>query len=146
VNKMKVKSKQPRRQRKALYKHLNHQRAKILSARVADFVREEYGIKTLPIRVGDGVRITRGEFKDFEGEVIEITKNQRIKIKEATFDKADGTQFHPAIHVSKVVITKFTKEKKMDPWRASMIDRKAVFGFSDDELRAPKKQKEEEEK
>ncbi|MFX0074676.1 MAG: 50S ribosomal protein L24 [Candidatus Hermodarchaeota archaeon] len=142
---MKVKSKQPRRQRKALYKHMNHQRSKLLSARVADFVREEYGIKTLPIRVGDGVRITRGEFKDFEGEIIEITKNQRIKIKEATFDKADGTQFHPAIHVSKVLITKFTKEKKMDPWRASMIDRKAVFGFTDDQLRAPKKQKEEEE-
>ncbi len=142
---MKVNSKQPRRQRKALYQHQNHQRSKLLSARVADFLREEYGIKALPIRVGDGVRITRGEFKDFEGEVIEITKNQRIKIKEATFDKADGTQFHPAIHVSKVVITKFSKEKKMDPWRANMIDRKVVFGFTDEELKAPKKQKEEEE-
>ena len=31
----------------------------------------------------------------------------------------------------------------MDPWRASMIDRKAVFGFTDEELLAPKKQKEE---
>ena len=142
---MKVNSKQPRKQRKALYQHRNHQRSKLLSARVADFVREEYGIKTLPIRVGDGVRITQGEFKDFEGEVIEITRNQRVKIKEATFDKADGTQFHPGIHVSKLVITKFSKEKKMDPWRASMIDRKAVFGFADEELRAPKKQKEEEE-
>jgi len=143
---MKVNSKQPRRQRKALFQSKNNQRSKLLSARVADFVRDEYGIKTLPIRVGDGVRITRGEFKDFEGEVIEITRNQRVKIKEATFDKADGTQFHPAIHISKLVITKFSKEKKMDPWRASMIDRKAVFGFADEELRAPKKQKEEEEK
>ncbi len=143
---MKVNSKQPRRQRKALFQRKNHQRSKLLSARVADFVREEYGIKALPVRVGDGVRITRGEFKDFEGEVIEITKNQRVKIKEATFDKADGTQFHPAIHVSKILITKFSKEKKMDPWRASMIDRKAVFGFADDELRAPKKQKEEKDK
>jgi len=141
---MKVNSKQPRRQRKALFQHKNHQRSKLLSARVADFVREEYGIKALPIRVGDGVRITRGEFKDFEGEVIEITKNLRVKIKEATFDKADGTQFHPAIHVSKLLITKLSKEKKMDPWRAGMIDRKAVFGFADDELRAPKKQKKEE--
>ncbi|MFX0010031.1 MAG: 50S ribosomal protein L24 [Candidatus Hermodarchaeota archaeon] len=143
---MKVNSKHPRRQRKALYQHKNHQHSKLLSARVADFVKEEYGIKTLPIKVGDEVRITQGEFKDFEGEVIELTKHQRVKIKEATFDKADGTQFHPAIHVSKLVITKFSKEKKMDPWRASIIDRKAVFGFTEDELRAPKKQKEEEEK
>jgi len=143
---MKVNSKQPRRQRKALFQHKNHQRSKLLSARVADFLREEYGIKNIPLRVGDSVKIVKGEFTDFEGEVIEITKNQRAKIKEATFDKADGTQFHPAIHISKLVITKFHKEKKMDPWRAGMIDRKAVFGFADDELRAPKKQKEEEEK
>ncbi|NHJ22510.1 MAG: 50S ribosomal protein L24 [Candidatus Lokiarchaeota archaeon] len=143
---MKVKSKHPRRQRKALYQSKNHQHSKLLTARVADFVTEEYGIKTLPIKVGDEVRITQGEFKDFEGEVIELTRNQRVKIKEATFDKADGTQFHPAIHVSKLIITKFSKEKKMDPWRASIIDRKAVFGFTGDELKAPKKQKEEEEK
>jgi large subunit ribosomal protein L24 len=142
---LKVKSKQPRKQRKALFRHQNHQRSKLLTTRVADFVREEYGIKTLPLRVGDGVRITRGEFKDFEGEIIEITKNQRAKIKEATFDKTDGTQFHPAIHISKMVITKFAKEKKMDPWRASMIERKAVFGFREEELTGPKKQKEGEE-
>ena len=142
---MKVKSKQPRKQRKALFNYKNHQKSKLLTVRVADFVREEYGIKTLPLRVGDGVRITRGEFKDFEGEIIEITKKQRAKIKEATFDKADGTQFHPAIHISKMVITKFTKEKKMDPWRARMIDRKVIFGFSEDVLTGPKKQKGEEE-
>ncbi|MHA1472967.1 MAG: 50S ribosomal protein L24 [Promethearchaeota archaeon] len=142
---MKVKSKQPRKQRKALFNYKNHQKSKLLTVRVADFLREEYGIKSLPLRVGDGVRITRGEFKDFEGEIIEITKKQRAKIKEATFDKADGTQFHPAIHISKMVITKFTKEKKMDPWRARMIDRKAIFGFSEDVLTGPKKQKGEEE-
>ncbi|MHA1234861.1 MAG: 60S ribosomal protein L26 [Promethearchaeota archaeon] len=118
---MKVNSKQPRKQRKSLFRHKNHQRSKLLTVRVADFV----------------------EFKDFEGEVIEITKNQRAKIKEATFDKVDGTQFHPAIHISKMVITKFQKEKKMDPWRASMIERKAVFGFREEGLTAPKKQKEE---
>ncbi len=141
---MKVKSKQPRKQRKALFNYKNHQKSKLLTVRVADFLREEYGIKSLPLRVGDGVRITRGEFKDFEGEIIEITKKQRAKIKEATFDKADGTQFHPAIHISKMVITKFTKEKKMDPWRAKVIERKALYGFYDEETTGPKKGKEEE--
>lgn len=143
---MKAKSKQPKKQRKALFNYKNHQRSKLLSTRIADFLREEYGIRTLPLRVGDGVKIVKGEFKNFEGEVMEITKNQRAKIKEATFDKADGTQFHPAIHISNLVITKFAKEKKMDPWRASMIDRKYIFGIREEELRAPKKQKEEGEK
>ena len=140
---MKVKSRKPSKQRKALFNHKNHQRSKLLSTRVADFLRDEYGIKRLPLRVGDQVRITRGEYSDFEGEVIEITRNQRAKIKEAQFEKGDGTQFHPPIHISNLVITKFTKEKKMDPWRANMIERKAIYGFYEEELKAPKKEKEE---
>ncbi|MBY8992295.1 MAG: 50S ribosomal protein L24 [Candidatus Lokiarchaeota archaeon] len=140
---MKVKSKQPSKQRKALYNYKNHQRSKLFSTRVADFLRDEYGIKKLPVRVGDSVRITKGEFKDFEGEVLEITKNMRCKIKEAQFEKSDGTQFHPAIHVSNLLITKFAKEKKLDPWRAQMIERKALYGFYDEELKGPKKEKEE---
>lgn len=142
---MKIESKQPRKQRKALFNYKNHQKSKLLSTRVADFVRDEYGIKTLPLRVDDQVKVIKGEFKDFEGTVIEITKSQRAKIKEAKFEKADGTDFHPAIHISKLIITKIAKEKKMDPWRAKMIERKAVFGFGPEELRGPKKQKEEEE-
>lgn len=139
---MKVQSKQPRKQRKALYNFMNHQRSKLLSTRVADFLRDEYGIRRLPLRVGDQVRVCKGEFKDFEGEVIEITKNQRAKIKEAVFDKTDGTQWHPAIHISNLIITKFAKEKKMDAWRARMIERKALYGFYEEQLKAPKKEKE----
>lgn len=141
---MKVKSKQPRKQRKALYNYNNHQRSKMLSTRLADFLRDEYGIKRLPLRVDDQVRVCRGEFKDFEGSIIEILKNQRVKIKECTFEKTDGTQFHPTIHISNLVITKFTKEKKMDPWRADMIERKALYGFYEEKISAPKKKKEEE--
>lgn len=140
---MKVKSKQPKKQRKALYSHKNHQRSKLLSTRVADFLREEYGIKKIPIRVGDQVRVVKGEFKDFEGEIIEIVKNQRVKVKECVFEKTDGTQFHPSIHTSNLVITKFKDEKKMDQWRARMIERKALFGFGIEEFEAPKKEKKE---
>ena len=56
---MKVKSKQPRKQRKALYNYSNYQRSKLLSTRVADFIRDEYGIKKLPLRVGDQVRLEK---------------------------------------------------------------------------------------
>jgi len=137
---MKVKSQKPRKQRKALFNHKNHQRSKLLSTRLADFLTEQYGIKRLPLKVGDQVRICKGEYSDFEGEVIEILKNQRARIKEAQFEKADGTQFHPAIHVSNLIITKFAEEKKMDPWRASMMERKVLYGF-EEELTGPKKVK-----
>jgi large subunit ribosomal protein L24 len=143
---MKIESKKPRKQRNNLFNYKNHQRSKLLSTRVADFLREEYGIKKMPLRVGDHVRITKGEFKDFEGECTEITKNLRAKIKEAVFEKADGTQFHPAIHISNLVITKFKDEKKMDPWRASMIERKPIYGIREALIEAPKKIKGEGEK
>ncbi|NHJ22988.1 MAG: 50S ribosomal protein L24 [Candidatus Lokiarchaeota archaeon] len=142
---MKIQSKQPRKQRKALFNFKNHNRSNLLSTRVADFVREEYGIKSLPIRVGDQVRVVKGEFKDFEGEVIEVTNDLRVQIKEVTFDKADGTQFHPTVHISKIVITKLEKEKKLDPWRAKIIDRKALYGFKEEGLISPKKGKKSEE-
>lgn len=140
---MKITSKQPRKQRKALFNPKNHQKSKLLSTRLADFLTDEYGIKKLPLRVGDSIRVCKGEFKDFEGEVIEVLpKKQRVKIKEAAFERSDGTQFHPAIHVSNVIITKFRKEgKRMDGWRALMIERKASFRMYGDELLAPKKEK-----
>ena len=138
---MKVKSRKPSKQRKALYNRKNNQRSKLLSCRLADFLTDDYGIKRLPLKVGDSVRICKGEFRDFEGEVLEITKNQRVKVKEAVFEKTDGTQFHPAIHVSNIVITKFKAEaKKMDAWRGFMIERKA--GFLEEGYYAPKKFKE----
>jgi large subunit ribosomal protein L24 len=139
---MKISSKKPKKQRKALYNAKNHQRSKLLSTRLADFLQEEYGVKQLPLRTGDAVRIVKGEFKNFEGEIIEIdSKKQRAKIKEAAFEKTDGTEFHPSIHISNLIITRFKNEgKQMDPWRAHMIERKAAFLY-DEELLAPKKEK-----
>ena len=138
---MKVASKKPSKQRKAFYNSKNHQRSSLMSTRVADFLAEEYGVRRLPLRVGDSVRVTKGEFQDFEGEVLEINrKTRRVKIKEVTFEKTDGTTFYPMIDSSNLIITKFYKEKKMDAWRAQMIERKAFETF-DEELIAPKKDK-----
>ncbi|MFX1236549.1 MAG: 50S ribosomal protein L24 [Promethearchaeota archaeon] len=142
---MKVASKKPGKQRKALYTHKNHQRSRLNSVKVADFLQEEYGVKKLPLRVGDQVKVCKGEFKDFEGEILEITKNHRAKIKECAFERADGTQFYPGIYVSNLVITRFYKEKKMDAYRAKMIERKSGYKI-DEEIVAPKKQKKPQDK
>ncbi len=143
---MRVNSKKPKKQRKALFTYKNHQKSKLLNTRLADFLQEEYGLKRLPLKVGDQVRVIIGEFKDFEGEVIKITKELRAQIKEATFQKADGTDWNPSIHISNLIITKFKKEgKDMDPWRSSIIDRKSVFGYEfESELKGPKKGKKNE--
>ncbi|MHA1805597.1 MAG: 50S ribosomal protein L24 [Promethearchaeota archaeon] len=138
---MKVASKKPRKQRKALFNAKNHHRSKLMTTRLADFLRDTYGIKRVPVKVGDSVRVIKGEFKNFEGTVLEVLpKRQRVKIKECVFDKADGTQFNPPIHVSNLIITKFGDEKKMDPWRVKLIQRKEGF-VAEEILTTPKKKK-----
>jgi len=143
---MKIKSKKPSKQHKALFNSKNHQRSKLLTCRLADFVQEEFGIKRIPIRTGDSVRITKGEFKDFEGEVIRLDRKKRLAyLKEVQFSKSDGTNYSVPLAISKLIITRFGGRKKLDPWRSSMIERKAGY-LGEDYLVAPKKGKKEEEK
>ena len=49
-------SKQPRKQRKALYNAPAHARGKHLSAALSKDLREKLGTRSLPIRTGDKVR------------------------------------------------------------------------------------------
>lgn len=135
---MKTKSKKPRKQHKALANYKPHQRSKLLSCRLADFLQEEYGIKRLPVRTGDSVRVVSGDFVDIEGEIMEIKKNLKLIIKECKLEKVDGTTYYIPIHVSKLIITKLKGEgKKMDPLRRQIIERKLGYEFVEEELKAP---------
>ena len=135
---MKIKSKKPSKQRKSLAQYKLHQRSKLLSCRIADFLEEEYGIKKLPVRVGDSVRVVKGDFVDIEGEIMEIKKNLRLIIKECKLEKADGTTYYVPVHVSKVIITKLKEEgRKIDPLRRQIIERKLGYELVEEELKAP---------
>jgi large subunit ribosomal protein L24 len=136
---MKIESKQPKKQHKALENYKPHQMPKLLSVRLADFLQEEYGVKRLPVRVGDNVRVVKGDFTDIEGEIME-KKGLKLIIKECQLEKSDGTSYYVPIHVSKIVITKLKKEgKKMDPLRRQIIERKSGYEFIEEELKAPGK-------
>ncbi|MEM4738276.1 MAG: 50S ribosomal protein L24, partial [Acidilobaceae archaeon] len=60
-------SSQPRKQRLALFTAPLHTRQKLMSAPLSPELREKYGVKNLPVRKGDKVRIMRGDFKGHEG-------------------------------------------------------------------------------
>lgn len=141
---VKVQSKKPRKQRRALQKVKNHQVSKLFTAPLAESLQEVYGIKRLPVRVGDSVRIIKGEFVGIEGKVNSLNKKTRkLIIEEATQQKRSGENYFVPISVSNVLITKFETEKadkKMDPWRETrMIERKEKLDLLDESL-APKKQ------
>ena len=98
-------SKQPRKQRKALYNAPAHARGKHLSASLSKDLREKVGTKTLPIRSGDKVRVLRGDFKGHEGEVLEVDYGSyKVTIEEVTLSKPDGTAVFLPVDPSNLVI------------------------------------------
>jgi len=61
-------SSQPRKQRKSRYQAPLHLRNKLLGAMLSEELKEKHKIKTVPVRLGDTVRILRGDKRDTEGK------------------------------------------------------------------------------
>lgn len=119
-------SAQPRKQRKALFNSPLHVRQKLMTARLSPELEEKYGVKRLPVRKGDTVRIMRGSWAGHEGKVLKVDLSRmRIFVEGVTIQKADGTpRFYP-IHPSKVMIVKLNLEDKR---RMELIERKQEAG------------------
>ena len=98
-------SKQPRKQRKALYNAPAHARGKNLSASLSKDLREKIGKRSLPVRTGDKVRILRGDFKDHEGEVLTVDySSYKVTIEDVTLAKPDGTSTFLPVDPSNLMI------------------------------------------
>jgi large subunit ribosomal protein L24 len=97
---------QPRKQRKLLYNAPMHRLPKLMSAHLSPELREKYKRRSFPVRVGDRVKILRGEFKGVEGKVTGVDRErQMIYVENVTIKKADGSSVPRPIHVSNVMIT-----------------------------------------
>lgn len=121
---MKLKTAQPRKQRRRLFNLPLHLRWHLFVAPLSPSLREELGIKRLLIRRNDVVRITRGDWKGHEGKVMEVDlKRVRISVEGVTLKKADGTEVFYPIHPSKVMITKLGD---VDNIRRKIIERRQI--------------------
>ncbi|WP_297509489.1 50S ribosomal protein L24 [Thermococcus sp.] len=120
---MELNTRQPRKQRRFLYNAPLHLRGKIMSATLSKDLREKYGVRNLPIRVGDKVRIMRGDFRGKEGKVAEVDlKRYRIYVEGVTQKKTDGTEVFYPVHPSNVMIVELNLE---DERREKIIKRRA---------------------
>lgn len=100
------KSKQPRKQRKYVYNAPPHVRTRFVNSHLSKELREKYGKRSLRVRVGDSVRIVRGEFKGVSGKVEKVlTKFGKILVEGVQRSKSDGTKVRVKISASNVVIT-----------------------------------------
>jgi len=118
-----AKSKQPRKQRKAYFNAPLHRAQKLVSAPLSRELREKYGVRRLPVRKGDKVKIMRGDFKGHVDTVVRVDlKRKVIYVDGVTIKKADGTPVFRPIHPSNVMIVELNLD---DEWRKKIIERRA---------------------
>ncbi|KXA99631.1 hypothetical protein AKJ47_00360 [candidate division MSBL1 archaeon SCGC-AAA261G05] len=92
-----------------------HKRNKSMAASLSAELREKHGCKSLPVRVGDKIRLERGDFKGMEGNVLEVdAKNNQIMVEGVEITKADESEVTQPVHPSNVVITSLEKDKERD--------------------------------
>ncbi len=114
--------KDPRKQRKRLYNAPLHLRHKLMAAPLSPELISSKGVKSLPVRKGDTVRVVRGDHTGFEGKVNRVDlKRYRIFIEGLTREKVDGTNIFVSVHPSKVMIRNL---KLNDKWRKAIVESK----------------------
>lgn len=117
-----TKSSKPSKQRKFFFNMPLHLRHKLFNAPLSPELRKELGIKRLPVRKGDTVRIMRGDWKGHEGKVVDVDlKRVRIYVEGVTIRRADGTPVYYPIHPSNVMIIKLGE---VDRVRRKIIERR----------------------
>lgn len=118
-------SKQPRKQRLAIYSAPLHLRRRFLSAPLSRELREKHKTRSLPVRKGDRVRVVRGDFKKLEGDITEVdTKSHFVQVEGASITKADGTQVPRPVRASNIMLLKLAEDKE----RAKILERRAKSG------------------
>jgi len=119
---MKTKTRKPGKQRERLHNAPHHRRGSIIAAHLSSELRESHNTRSIPVRVGDTVRMLRGDYKGFEGKILRVSRGRyRIFIDGINREKADGTSVLVPIHPSKVEVVRLNLD---DKWRARILERK----------------------
>jgi len=108
-----VSSKKPNKQRKYRFNAPLHIRGEFLNAHLSKELRQKYNIRALRVRVGDKVRIMRGQFKKQEGKIEEVNvKKLKVYISKIEHVKRDGTKARYPIEPSNLMLVELNTDDK----------------------------------
>jgi large subunit ribosomal protein L24 len=115
-------SKSSRKQRKYIINAPLHIRGKIISSMLSKDIKKLININSLPLRVGDYVKVLRGKYRNTEGFVIYIDrKRYKVYVDNVKFTNKANREVYKPLHSSKLLILKLNlKDKK----RIKVIKRK----------------------
>lgn len=113
-------SEKPRKQRKRRENAPKHEKRKMMSSRLSEELREEYGTNSLPVIEGDEVEVMRGGFKGHVDTVAEVDRrNEKVFVEDVTVEKADESKQPFGIHPSNLKITDLDLS---DPLRKEKVE------------------------
>jgi large subunit ribosomal protein L24 len=117
-----IKTVQPRKNRLRAYTAPLHKRHAMLAAHLSKELRKKYGKRSIPVRVGDTVLVTRGGFKGKKDKIIKVILSRYVVfIKGVVQKKANGKEAQRPIHPSNLEIIELeTTDKK----RVKALERK----------------------
>ena len=83
-------------------------------SKLSEELRERHGKRSVRPRVGDTVKIVRGEFKDIEGKITKVNpKEGWVNVDGVTREKLKGGTAPVPIYSSNVVVTALVLEDKL---------------------------------
>merc|ERR1719373_360103 len=87
-------------------------RRKIMSASLSKELRAQYGVRSLPIRKDDEVKVVRGKEKDESGLVTTVyRKRWYVNVERLERNKCNKAAVPLNLHPSNLVITKIALDK-----------------------------------
>lgn len=132
-------STQPRKERKALYNAPVHERRARIASHLDEPLLLKYNTRSATLRVGDTVRVMRGEYAGITGKVLSVnTRTGKVTVDGVTVSKAKATQVARALDPSNLVITRLDLT---DPLRRAKLGASESDADRAETTPAPKKAK-----
>ena len=135
-------SKKPSKQRKYRYNAPLHIRHKFVSANLSKELRKKYGIRSLPLRKGDTVKIMRGKFKGKKAKVERVDlKKLKVYLEGINITKQSGVKVGLPLDASNLQIVELNLDDKK---RLEAVERKRKVKEVKEKAREKTKKREEE--
>ncbi len=115
-----------RKQRKAHFGATSTDRRSRMAAPLAADLRLMHGVKSMPVKKGDEVRVVRGKFANKDASSLKVLacyrKKYVVHVEKCTIEKSNKQTVQVGIDASNLVITKLA----MDSDRAKILKRKKI--------------------
>lgn len=96
---------QPRKQRKYSYNAPLHVKQKSLHVHLSADLRKKHGLRNIQVKVGDKVRVLRGQYRKKEGKVERVSlKKTKVNVTGLEYVKKAGAKINVGFNPSNLMI------------------------------------------